>query len=220
MNLRHKPEIPYPALMLVTENIPSIVQRVDAAIDGGCGLIQLRGFDPAKSVDQRIMEEIGEIAASRAILLINSNFEMAKRLNTNGIHLPEWFKPDPFAWQQAKQTEGWLLGRSAHSLEGAMEAEALGCDYIIAGTIFATQSHPDTQPAGIDFLNKVCQSVGIPVLAIGGITPERAAACMLAGARGVAVLRGLTQANDPTLMAKQYLQAMTNAIAQRNKEQD
>jgi len=74
---------------------------------------------------------------------------------------------------------------SVHSIEEARRAEAAGARFVIAGHIFATQSKPGLPPRGLDFLRGVCESVGIPVFAIGGITERNAAACIAAGAFGI-----------------------------------
>ncbi|MCL2530661.1 MAG: thiamine phosphate synthase [Oscillospiraceae bacterium] len=77
-----------------------------------------------------------------------------------------------------------LFSVSVHSVEEAIAAQALGTAFVIAGHIFATQSKPGLPPRGLDFLHAVCDSVTVPVFAIGGITDENAQACLAAGAAG------------------------------------
>jgi thiamine-phosphate diphosphorylase len=96
------------------------------------------------------------------------------------------------------------LGRSVHSVDAAQRAEAEGCRYLLVGTMFPTASHPDQPPAGISLLRAVREAVSIPLIAIGGITPERVAECIQAGAQGVAVLSGITNAPDPADAATRY----------------
>jgi len=74
---------------------------------------------------------------------------------------------------------------SIHSAEEAKRAEELGARFVIAGHIFETQSKPGIRPRGLAFLRDICESVDIPVFAIGGITDENAQDCIAAGAYGI-----------------------------------
>jgi thiamine monophosphate synthase len=76
-----------------------------------------------------------------------------------------------------------------HSIAGAQVAEEDGADYVIFGPVWVSASHPDTAPAGLAALAKVVRSVSLPVLAIGGITEERAAEALASGAAGYAAIR-------------------------------
>ena len=84
-----------------------------------------------------------------------------------------------------------------HSLQGAVAAEQAGADYIIFGPVYTTSSHPGAQPARTQALREVAQAVSIPVLAIGGITAENAAAVLQAGAAGAAVISAILGAPNP-----------------------
>jgi thiamine-phosphate diphosphorylase len=82
-----------------------------------------------------------------------------------------------------------LIGRSVHSAGSAQAAEHDGADYIIFGPVWESASHPGAAPAGLAALADVVGSVGIPVLAIGGVTRERVAEVLAAGAAGYAAIR-------------------------------
>ena len=75
-----------------------------------------------------------------------------------------------------------------HSPAAATAAESEGADYVVYGPIWASASHPGVAPVGIDALVEVVRAVGVPVLAIGGVTPERVAECHDAGAAGYAAI--------------------------------
>lgn len=90
---------------------------------------------------------------------------------------------------------GWI-GRSVHSRDEAAGAVAEGADFLVVGSIYETASHPG-QPAAGPQLVRECAALGRPVIAIGGITPERAIEVKVAGAYGVAAIRALWQAPDP-----------------------
>ena len=80
------------------------------------------------------------------------------------------------------------MGRSVHSVEAARQAEREGADFVIFGPIWESASHPGSAPAGVGALEQVAHAVGIPVLAIGGVTEERIAECHAAGAAGYAAI--------------------------------
>ncbi|HEX4680705.1 MAG TPA: thiamine phosphate synthase, partial [Gaiellaceae bacterium] len=89
---------------------------------------------------------------------------------------------------------GLIVGRSASTLEQALEADA---DYLGVGPVWDTPSKRDAEPAiGLEGLREICAAVGVPVVAIGGIDASNAGDCILAGAAGVAVIRAAT---DPGL---------------------
>lgn len=90
---------------------------------------------------------------------------------------------------------GWV-GRSVHTREEAVAAIAEGADFLVVGSIYETASHPGQPAAGLNLVREAA-GLGRPVIAIGGITPERAAEVRAAGAYGVAAIRALWHAPDP-----------------------
>ncbi|HJR16793.1 MAG TPA: thiamine phosphate synthase [Gemmatimonadales bacterium] len=90
---------------------------------------------------------------------------------------------------------GWI-GRSVHSIEEAEAAVYEGADFLIVGSIYETPSHPAQPAAGPGLVSEVSR-LGVPVIAIGGVTPARARELRAAGAYGVAAIRSLWQAPDP-----------------------
>jgi thiamine-phosphate diphosphorylase len=90
---------------------------------------------------------------------------------------------------------GWI-GRSVHTMEEAGAAVTEGADFLVVGSIYSTASHPDREPAGPRLVTRTA-SLGLPVIAIGGVTPARVVELREAGAYGVAAIRSLWQAADP-----------------------
>jgi len=90
---------------------------------------------------------------------------------------------------------GWI-GRSVHTVEEAAVAVAEGADFLVVGSIYRTASHPEREPAGPELVTRTAR-LGVPVIAIGGVTSERVAELKDAGAYGVAAIRSLWQAGDP-----------------------
>lgn len=97
-----------------------------------------------------------------------------------------------------------LLGVSVHAVDEARDALAARADFVLAGTIWPTPSHPDRPGAGVGLIREVA-AIGIPVVAIGGMTPERGAEARDTGAAGVAAIRGIWDAPDPAGAVFDYL---------------
>lgn len=98
------------------------------------------------------------------------------------------------------------LGASVHSATEARRAAAGGADWVVAGHVFATASHPGEPGRGSPFLQAVVAAAGrTPVIAIGGVTPAHVAALRTAGAHGVAVIRGMWEHGNPARAATDYL---------------
>jgi thiamine-phosphate pyrophosphorylase len=111
-------------------------------------------------------------------------------LGENSLPVEEAKRLLQFASSTRVTPEEFLTGVSCHSLESAQRAESCGADYIFFGPIFATPSKERFgPPQGTQRLREVCRAVSLPVLAIGGITPENAASCTVAGAAGIAAIR-------------------------------
>ncbi len=90
---------------------------------------------------------------------------------------------------------GWL-GRSVHSLHEAVAAIDEGADFLVVGNVYRTASHPERAAAGPELITETAK-LGLPVIAIGGITPDLVAEMKRAGAYGVAAIRSLWEAPDP-----------------------
>ncbi len=97
-----------------------------------------------------------------------------------------------------------LLGASVHTADEAIGAAAEGADFVVAGTIWPTRSHPGREGAGLGLIREIASS-DVAVVAIGGVTPARAAEAREAGASGIAVIRGVWDAADPAQAVRHYL---------------
>lgn len=104
------------------------------------------------------------------------------------------------------------IGASVHSVQEAKEAEKAGADYVLFGHIFPTASKAGRPAQGLARLKEVVINVGVPVIAIGGITPARLPKIAATGAQGVAIQSGIFRANSPLETARAYVeQARRNA---------
>ena len=108
-----------------------------------------------------------------------------------------------------------LVGVSCHSLEDAKKAAEEGADYLTISPVFRSVSKPEYgTPIGLDGLRHVADNVSIPVIALGGITPNNLTDCLTAGAAGVAVLGTLMGSEDPRMTAAAFVKA-ANGVAAR-----
>jgi thiamine-phosphate diphosphorylase len=154
------------------------------AVDRGATLLQLRDLD---ATVRALEVEATMLAAQAAVpVVVSGRADIVLAAGAAGVHLPE--RDLPVAAARRLIVPPLLVGRSVHSAKAARKAEGEGADYVVFGAVFASGSHPGRTAAGLDALRRVVESVRIPVLAIGGIDAERAAACREAGAAGFAAI--------------------------------
>jgi len=150
-------------------------------------------------------------AAGRVPLLINGRLDLALAVGADGVHLPA--AGVPAARARAELGGGRMLGVSTHSPDEVRAAREAGADYAIFGPVHLTPSKPAVaEPQGSAGLAAaIAAAEGLPVLAIGGFTPERAAAARRLGAHGVAVIRAVLEAGDPLGAARSLSTALESA---------
>jgi thiamine-phosphate diphosphorylase len=160
------------------------------AIAHGATVVQLR--DPSATTRRLEREAERLVAESPEPVVISSRVDLALSVGAAGVHLPEHDLPVAAA---RRLMRSGLVGRSVHSLAAALTAAAEGADYLVFGPVFPTRSHPDREAVGLERLTEVARRVTIPVLAIGGVDPNRAERCRQAGAGGFAAIGYFTGAS-------------------------
>jgi thiamine-phosphate pyrophosphorylase len=148
------------------------------------------------------------------ILIVNDRVDIAMAVHAHGVQLGS--RSLLITDARALLGAGALIGSSVHGVAEAVEAESDGADFVIQGTIFASPSHPGRSAAGIALVRETAERVGVPVIAIGGITPPRVADVAAAGADGVAVLGGVWHAADPVAAVDEYVDRIRTAWQQPN----
>ncbi len=166
-------------------NLMSLLKK---ACESGVRCIQIREKILSDAELLLLCKQIKNIALkSHAYVLINDRLDIALLSNSDGIHSSS---NGIKAKDIKKQSSKMITGKSVHSISQAKEAERDGFDYILFGPVFRTPSKVRYgNPQGLEKLSRICNSVKIPVFAVGGITPLRAEKCLEAGASGVAAIR-------------------------------
>lgn len=204
-----------PRIMLVTDRASchDLPWAVEQALRGGIRLIQLREKDlPAREL-LALARTLRELTRRwDAMLLVNDRVDVALLSKADGVHLGE--AALPVADARSLLPPNAVVTVAAHSLATAKEAEADGADAVVLGTIFPTDSKPGRAPAGLSFLREIVRSVQLPVFAIGGIDPDRAAMVLREGAYGVAVIRSVLAQPDPFQASLRLQQAVESIFAQ------
>jgi thiamine-phosphate pyrophosphorylase len=130
---------------------------------------------------------------AEAAVFVSGRSDIAAAIGAHGVQLARHDLTPPDA--RRVLVHGWI-GCSVHSSDEAATAVREGADFLMVGNVYHTDSHPDRPAAGLDLVRDAVR-LGVPVIAIGGITPARAAEVRAAGAYGVAAIRALWRTPDP-----------------------
>lgn len=202
------PEASQPILCYVTDRrgflgdesarIAGVLQCVRAGVAAGLDWIQIREKDLATRPLLALVEQAVTLARGTSTrILVNDRLDVALAAGAAGVHLGGESMParDVAEWLGHRKLSGkFMVGVSGHSLAEAQAAEREGANYIFFGPVFATpEKSKYGAPQGVERLAEVCNTVKVPVLAIGGITPEIAPDCLRAGAAGIAAIRMFQQ---------------------------
>jgi thiamine-phosphate pyrophosphorylase len=182
-----------------------LLEKMESAARAGVDWIQVREKDLSGRELAALVEEALRGIPSVCRILVNDRLDAAFVVGAGGVHLGESSVPVAEAQRIVRDKvpgRDFLVGVSVHSADAAQAAETSGVDYVIFGPVFETPSKTAFgQPQGLDRLARVCESVSIPVLAIGGITAQTARDCVVAGASGIAAIRLFQDAeNLPELL--------------------
>jgi thiazole tautomerase (transcriptional regulator TenI) len=146
---------------------------------------------------------------------INGCVEASLSVGVGGIHLPSGHLQENSIRMLC--FDPIQVGASIHSAYEARVMERLGVHYVLFGHVYETSSKPGFPPRGIQELTEVVRQVSVPVVAIGGITPERVQEVIQCGAKGVAVMSGILEAANPYEAANRYAEELHAAAKRRAK---
>ena len=176
---------------LCREDFLTRIERIAACHPAG---IILREKDMKPEDYKELAAAVMEICEHYGVKCILHSFpDVAISLHADAIHLPLHLLRELL---QEQKTHFEVLGASCHSVEDALEAQALGCTYITAGHVFETDCKKGLPGRGLEFLRSVCAAVDIPVYGIGGIDADNIALVRNAGANGACLMSSLMVTED------------------------
>ena len=194
--------------MLVTDRRETggrdLVAVVERAVAGGVGLVQLRERDlPEAEVEALLRRMLERLRGTPARVVVNGHATLARARHV-GLHLPAAAVSPP-------PPRPLPFGRAVHDEGEARRALAEDASYVVVGPVFSTASKPGHPGAGLRTLAHLVRIVApVPVFAIGGLTPQRVASVLAAGAHGVAVRSAILGAPDPAVVARAFAGALAS----------
>ncbi len=178
---------------------------MEAAIEGGATAVQYRDKTSTDSMREQQANELAQLCRRRGTpLIVNDDVELARRVGATGVHLG---RDDP-SLAQARHVLGpmSIIGVSCYDeLERALAAAEGGADYVAFGSFYPSPTKPAAVRAEVELLQAARKRLRIPIVAIGGITPENGGALVAAGADALAVIQGLFAQADICAAARRYV---------------
>lgn len=192
-----KNRLPFRYMAITEQSVcpEPIPRRINRLFEIGVPAVQLR--DKTRN-DRRRFNWLRSIEPGHRTLLVNGRWDLAVLSGADGVHQPG--DGLPIDVMESLGDTQFLYGVSTHSLEEVRRAETAGADYVTFGPIFPTPSKPQLDEAevpGLEGLSEVTDEASLPVLALGGVTPDRLKACLDAGAYGAAGIRMLLKPENP-----------------------
>jgi len=181
-----------------------------AALQGGAEMVQLREKTlPSGTLLPLARRLLARCRAARVPFLVNDRVDLAVAVDADGVHLGQDDLPPAAA--RALLRPGKILGISTHSEAQAVAAQAANADYVAVGSMFPTATKPEFQLVGPALARRVRPLVRVPLIGIGGITPENAGEVIAAGCDGVAVISAVCAAPDPAAATARFVAAIETA---------
>lgn len=199
-------------LVLVTDRRQTrgrdLVSLVAACVAAGLPAVQVREKDlGAGDLAELCRRILAEAPSPGCFLVVNDRVDVALAVGAGGVQRTG--ASLSVGDIKAVIKNDILVGASVHSLEESIEAEAAGADWLTFGPVYDTPSkRAYGPPQGLAALGRVTRAVGIPVVAIGGITPERVREVRAAGAHGVAAISAILAADDPPDAVRRFLDVL------------
>ena len=202
-------------LYLVTnryqDSVESFLEKVETACRSGVTIVQLREKNLTTNQYYQLAKQVKEITdAYQVPLIIDDRLDVCLAVDAAGLHIGD----DELPVSVARQVLGpdKILGVTAKTVKRALEAEEGGANYLGTGAIFPTTTKENAPITLISTLKTICQTVAIPVVAIGGLTSENIEQLIGTGIAGVAVVRDLMQAEDIEAKTQAFLTKLDDII--------
>ena len=202
-------------LYLVTnryqDSLESFLEKIETACRSGVTIVQLREKNLTTNQYYQLAKQVKEITDTYQVpLIIDDRLDVCLAVDAAGLHIGD----DELPVSVARQVLGpdKILGVTAKTVKRALEAEEGGADYLGTGAIFPTTTKENAPITLISTLKTICQTVAIPVVAIGGLTSENIDQLAATGIAGVAVVRDLMQAEDIEAKTQAFLTKLDDII--------
>ncbi len=207
-------DLPDPPLLVISDRSQALRPLLDiaeAAFAGGCRWFSLREKDLPPAERAELLAALVRLGHRfGATVMAHEDVAAVAATGAGGVHLPAG--GDPRAARL--RLPGALVGASAHSGPEAASLLRAGADYVTASPVFMTASKPGYGPAlGLVGLAAIIAEAAGPVMALGGIAPDKVALCRAAGARGVAVMGEAMRAADPRATIERFVEALSAGSA-------
>ena len=203
-------------LYLVTnryqDSLENFIEKVETACRSGVTIIQLREKNLTTNQYYQLAKQVKEITDTYQVpLIIDDRLDVCLAVDAAGLHIGD----DELPVSVARKVLGpdKILGVTAKTVKRALEAETSGADYLGTGAIFPTTTKENAPITLISTLKTICQTVAIPVVAIGGLTSENIEQLIGTGIAGVAVVRDLMQAEDIEAKTQAFLTKLDDIIS-------
>ena len=203
-------------LYLVTnryqDSVERFLEKVETACRSGVTIVQLREKNITTNQYYQLAKQVKEITDTYQVpLIIDDRLDICLAVDAAGLHIGD----DELPVSVARQVLGpdKILGVTAKTVKRALEAEESGADYLGTGAIFPTTTKENAPITLISTLKTICQTVAIPVVAIGGLTSENIDQLIGTGIAGVAVVRDLMQAEDIEAKTQAFLTKLNDIVS-------
>ena len=203
-------------LYLVTnryqDSLENFLEKVETACRSGVTIVQLREKNLTTNQYYQLAKQVKEITdAYQVPLIIDDRLDVCLAVDAAGLHIGD----DELPVSVARKVLGpeKILGVTAKTVKRALEAETSGADYLGTGAIFPTTTKENAPITLISTLKTICQTVAIPVVAIGGLTSENIDQLIGTGIAGVAVVRDLMQAEDIEAKTQAFLTKLDDIVS-------
>jgi thiamine-phosphate diphosphorylase len=207
-----------PVICLITDRTlcTDLAPVVAQAVHGGVNMVQVREKDLPTRELLALTQRLEEVIGDRAQLMVNGRADIAFAASAAGVHLSSEGLP---AGALRDILPGAIVGRSVHTESEMKWASEEPLDYLELGTVYPSRSHPAGPALGVVSFRRLVAGSSVaarlPVIAVGGITPQNAAEVIEAGAAGVAVISSILAAADPRAAAEDLGAAVRLAWEQR-----
>ena len=203
-------------LYLVTnryqDSLENFLEKVETACRSGVTIVQLREKNLTTNQYYHLAKQVKEITdAYQVPLIIDDRLDVCLAVDAAGLHIGD----DELPVSVARKVLGpeKILGVTAKTVKRALEAETWGADYLGTGAIFPTTTKENAPITLISTLKTICQTVAIPVVAIGGLMSENIDQLIGTGIAGVAVVRDLMQAEDIEAKTQAFLTKLDDIVS-------